>query len=794
LELVTIIVIPINIKKGSAITMIGKAKITKIRRAISVLCALTMMSALTMTYASQGNGDASQNLSPAGWVIGEKTIDVNPGRIVESIDKSWTFYKNAQGVGMDFSSINFNDGGWEKINLPHTWNAVDGIGADRNYYRGDGWYRKQLNIPATYDGKKLFLQIKAASKESEVFVNGHSIHTNIGGYLAYTVDITKYAKFGQDNIIAIRVNNEVKDSAPLSGDFTIFGGLYRGVNLIVTDKTYIDLEDYGSNGVYVTIPNDKSIKEEAEVSVKVPVKIDQEDVAESIKVWASIKDADGNSIKSDKLKPANVAEGSTEFTGTLAVKKPHLWNGTKDPYLYTIEVTVIREGRVIDQVNEKVGFRYFTIDPQNGFILNGEKYPLHGVAIHQDRKGYGNAVPDEIRAEDFELLKEVGANTIRAAHYPHSQFVYNTADEMGLVVWAEIPLVNSMTATTAFSDNAEKQLTEMIKQNYNHPSIVTWGMSNEFGGLSGLSADEQYAKATELIKRLATKAKTLDPNRVTTHALQGSSSSLGTEAYLSTLKKRLAWNETAGVDIASLNTYFGWYYEKVGDLAAYLDKLHAEYPKIPLGISEYGGGANPYQHDVIDEDFINNWDRTDSRGPWQPEEFQNYLHENDYKIISERPWLWSTHIWNMFDFGVAGKNEATTPGINTKGIVSHDRQLKKDSFYFYKAQWNKTESFLYLTSKRYTERNTDTIDIKVYSNVGLTGSSPNDYIRLNVNGEDIGIGEKQQPGVYVWKNVKIKPENNVVTAQAYNGSEDKPISGLMDQVNTWRVTSGSTAN
>ncbi|WP_160724978.1 glycoside hydrolase family 2 protein [Bacillus sp. USDA818B3_A] len=720
---------------------------------------------------------------------GNKAAAYNIGRFVMNINQDWTFHKGAQGTDENYSAINFNDSSWQKISLPHTWNAEDGSGIEENY-KGDGWYRKELDIPASYEGKKVYLQFEAANKEAEVFVNGKSVHTHIGGYSAFIVDITDYVNYGQKNTVAVRVNNEVKDSAPLRGDFTFWGGIYRSVNLLVTDKTHIDVDDYGSNGVYVTIPNDKSIEKNAEVTLSVPVKVNNDDlksIFNSIEVRAEIKDAEGKvrartELKTDgkKLKSANVSGDIAQYTGKMIVNNPHLWNGTKDPYQYTVEVAVARKGEVIDQVNEKVGFRYYSIDPNKGFFLNGKSYPLHGVDLHQDRKGYGNAVPYSVRAEDFDLIKEIGANTLRLAHYEHSQYDYDKADEMGLVVWAEMPLVNAMTSTKEFSDNAETQLTELIKQNYNHPSIVTWGLENEFGGSgsymsnTSLTPDEQYAKATELINRLATKAKELDPNRLTTHAIQGNNSR-DPEGYKEVLDRHLAWNESGSIDVASFNTYFGWYYNKAGDLANYLDTLHEKHPNVPLGISEYGGGANPYQHDVIDEDFINNWNSAASRGPWQPEEYQNYLHESAWSIISERPWLWATHVWNMFDFGVAGKNEASTPGINTKGLVSYDRQVKKDAFYFYKAQWNKDDQFVYVTSRRYTDRDETITPVKVYSNLK--------EVTLTVNGKDYGKGRLQQPGVFVWDGVELKDSGNLVIASAKKADG----TNVTDSVTTWKV-------
>lgn len=704
------------------------------------------------------------------------------------------FYKGSEGEDENFSAVEFDDRNWEAVHLPHTWNAEDGTDGGDDYYKGDGWYRKQLEIPSSYEDKELFLKFGAANKEAEVFVNGKSVGTHVGGYTAFTVNITDAVNVGEENTIAVRVNNEVGDSIPQSGDFTFYGGIYRSVDLIVTDPTHIDVEDDGANGVYVSIPNDASIEKQAEVSLKVPVKVSEEDLnrtSNAVEVRAKIKDEDGKvqartelKVDGKKLKSAELNGNIATFTGNMKVNKPRLWNGKEDPYLYTVEVTVTREGEVIDQVTDKIGFRYFSVDSDEGFFLNGESYPLRGVDIHQDREGYGNAVPDQVREEDFEIIEEIGANTLRVAHYPHSEFVFDKADEMGLVVYTEIPFVNEMTTTENFADNTEQQLTEMIKQYYNHPSIITWGVHNELGyrdyipsESENLPEEEQYEIATSLVKRLATKAKELDPERLVAQAIISSRIDPNLDWGSDTAQNDGLNEVDKFIDISSMNLYYGWYSPKeaIPRMDGFLTELGEKYPDAVLGISEYGAGGNPNQHDIIDEDF--EWNgMEDTRGDWHPEEYQNYYHEENYAIIEQHPELWATHVWNLFDFGSDGRDEGDNPGINDKGLVSYDRQLKKDSFYFYKAQWNHEDPFVYITSKRYTERPKSTTPVKVYSN--------QDEVTLTVNGKDYGPGEKQQTGVFVWENVELKQDDNVVVATTV--TEDNEI--VTDTVTEWKVT------
>jgi beta-galactosidase len=687
----------------------------------------------------------------------------NPGRLVINLNENWEFHKGPQGVKEN----------WEAINLPHTWNAKDGTDGGNNYYRGDSWYQKEIIIPKGYQGRSLYIQFGAANKEAEVFVNGKSIFTHIGGYTAFTVEITNDVNYGQKNLIAIRINNESKDTIPLSGDFTFYGGLYRGVNLLVTDRTHIDVQDEGSAGVYISIPNSKSIKRNAPVAIKIPVKVDKTD-AQKVMVRVSISDRHRKRISFTKLKvdEKNSLHGKVIFTGSINVRGPHLWNGRKDPYLYTVTATVIRSGQVIDQVIEKIGFRYYSIDPDKGFFLNGKSYPLHGVALHQDREGFGNAVPDKIRAEDFELIKEIGANTIRAAHYPHSSFVYEKADEMGLIVWAEIPFVNEMRANKEFAENANQQLTEMIKQINHHPSIVTWGLQNELGAFGGyipgssIPKDIQYQQATKLLQHLADTAKKRDPERFVSQAIMGVPATEGI-TLTPKMEEQLDWGSHTAVDggknkiakfidLSSLNFYFGWYTPKISDLETAINNLHQDYPDATLGISEYGAGANPSQHQLIGHEF--KWNVNNALGPWHPEEYQSTFHELSYSILMKHPELWATYIWAMFDFGSDWRNEGNTPGINDKGLVSFDRKIKKDSFYFYKAQWNTTEPFIYITSRRYINRTESITPIKVYSNVNK--------VMLTVNGKNYGQGTLQQPGVFIWNHVELKKSGNVVVASA----------------------------
>ncbi|WP_179151864.1 glycoside hydrolase family 2 protein [Oceanobacillus senegalensis] len=754
---------------------------------VVLLTALMTVSVVSAAGNNANNGNNGNNGK------GTKTADDETGRIVENLDESWMFYKGAEGKGDNFSSVEFDDRNWEAVNLPHTWNAEDGADGGGDYYMGDGWYRKQLDIPHTYEGKELFLKFGAANKEAEVFVNGESVGTHVGGYTAFTVDITDAVNVGEENTIAVKVNNEVRDSIPQSGDFTFYGGIYRSVDLIVTDPTHIDVEDDGANGVYVSIPNDPSIEKKAEVSLKVPVKVSEEDLnrtSNAVEVRAKIKDADGKTrartelkVDGKKLKSADITGNLAEFTGDMKVNKPRLWNGKEDPYLYTVEVTVTRKGQVIDKVTDEIGFRYFSVDPDEGFFLNGESYPLRGVDIHQDREGYGNAIPEEVREEDFEIIEEIGANTLRVAHYPHSEYVFDKADEMGLVVYTEIPFVNEMTTTENFADNTEQQLTEMIKQYYNHPSIVTWGVHNELGyrdyiptESENLTEEEQYEIVTDLVKRLAKKAKELDPNRLVAQAIIQSRIDPNFD-WGSDIAKNGGVDEVDKfIDISSMNLYYGWYSPKEATPALddFLTNLGEKYPDAVLGISEYGAGGNPYQHAIVDEDF--EWNgMEDTRGDWHPEEYQNFYHEKNYAIIEKHPELWATHVWNLFDFGSDGRDEGDNPGINDKGLVSYDRQLKKDSFYFYKAQWNQENPFVYITSRRYTERPDSITPVKVYSN--------QDEVTLTVNGVDYGVGEKQQNGVFVWEDVDLQQDDNVVVASAVT-EDGKEVT---DTVTEWTV-------
>jgi beta-galactosidase len=687
--------------------------------------------------------------------------------LIINLNEDWKFYKGPRGVAGIFSKQNTN---WVTVSLPHTWNAKDGTDGGNNYYRGDCWYQKEINIPKSYQGKSLYLQFGAANKEAEVFINGKSIFTHIGGYTAFTVEITNEVNYGQTNQIAVRVNNETKSTIPLSGDFTFYGGLYRDVNLLVMDRTHIDVQDDGSTGIHAKIPNSKSIMNLAPVSIKVPVMIDQSDF-QKVVVKASISDDKGKRMAISKLKLEGKkpeVDGKALFTGSILVKEPHLWNGTKDPYLYTLTVTVIRKGQVIDQVIEKVGFRYFSIDPNKGFFLNGKSYPLHGVAIHQDRERFGNAVPDELRAEDFRLIKEIGANTIRTAHYPHSQFVYEKADEMGLMVWAEIPFVNEMRDTKEFEENTRQQLIEMIKQNGNHPSIVTWGLQNELGAFGGyipgstIPSGIQYEKATKLLQQLALAAKALSPERFVSQAIMGVPAAVGIP-LTPKIDEQLDWGANSGmdkidkfIDLSSLNLYYGWYTPKIEDLDHAIARYHQNYRDAKLGISEYGAGANPLQHQLIDDKF--KWDVKNTLGQWHPEEYQSIFHERSYSIIKKHPELWATYVWNMFDFGSDKRMEGNQPGINDKGLVTFDRKIKKDAFYFYKAQWNNTEPFVYITSRRYKNRIERVSPIKVYSNLKK--------VTLTVNGRNVGQGRFQQPGVFLWEHIELKKSGNVVVATA----------------------------
>lgn len=606
-------------------------------------------------------------------------------RNIKNINENWVFVKEKEK---------------STVNLPHTWNGIDGQDGGNDYYRGKCTYIKEIAKVDMPQGEEIYLQLDGVNSSAFVYFNSKLVCTHHGGYSTFRV---KLENIKDNNEIKIEADNSPNDFVyPQQADFTFYGGIYRDVTLIGVEKNHFDLDYYGAPGIQITpiVNGDK-----ADVNVKTYI-------------------TGGGEVRV-------TVNGETK-TGTevdFIVDNPHLWNGVADPYLYNAVAELIVDGKVVDRVESRFGIRSFKVDPQKGFILNGKPYPLRGVSRHQDRPGIGNALLPEHHREDIELICEMGANTIRLAHYQHAQYFYDLCDEKGLVVWAEIPYISSHLEKGV--ENTKTQMTELIAQNYNHPCIVTWGLSNEIT-MSGASP-----AVVENHKMLNDLVHSMDKTRPTTEAVVTMCSMDNEYVHIS--------------DIVSYNHYFGWYGGNVNMYGPWFDKFHEKYPNKAIGISEYGCEAL-------------NWHATDIAQGDYTEEYQAYYHEELIKQIAVRPYLWATHVWNMFDFAADARAEGGENGMNHKGLVTFDRKYKKDSFYAYQA-WLSDKPMLHICSKRYIDRVEDKVKIKVYSN--------QDEVELFANGESVGV---QKKGEFPFFTFEVKNEGEtVLTAKAGDLTDESKI-------------------
>ena len=566
---------------------------------------------------------------------------------------------------------------WYWVNLPHTWNNIDGQDGDNDYFRGTAYYAKELDKNDLPEGEQYYLEICGANSSATVYANGKEIANHDGGYSTWRVNITDVLT--DKTLFVIAVDNGINDRVyPQTADFTFYGGLYRDVNIIAVNGSHFDLDYYGGPGIQVT-PEISGKDAKVEVEVYVTNKKEEQSIA------YTLKDAEGNVVAKTLSKDTKVI---------LDIENVHLWHGRKDPYLYTAEAKLVEGEEVVDNVAVRFGCRTFKIDPDKGFILNGEEYPLRGVSRHQDRWGLGNALLPEHHREDMDLICEVGATTIRLAHYQHDQYFYNLCDERGMVVWAEIPYISAHMPTGR--ENTISQMKELITQNYNHPSIVVWGLSNEIS-IKGSSED-----LVDNHKVLNDLCHEMDKTRLTTIACVSMCDM--DDPYIQI------------PDVVSYNHYFGWYGGDTSMNGPWFDKFHEKFPNIPIGCSEYGCEAL-------------NWHTSDPQQGDYTEEYQAYYHEELIKQLFTRKYMWATHVWNMFDFGADARNEGGENGQNHKGLVTFDRKYKKDSFYAYKA-WLSDEPFVHICGKRYVDRVEDVTKVTVYSN--------QPEVELFANGESLG--------------------------------------------------------
>ena len=613
-------------------------------------------------------------------------------RNIVNFNKAWNFHK---GVAESAAK----QGAGELVDLPHSWNATDGQDGGNDYFRGSCLYEKKVAKADLPVGDKVYLEINGANSSADVFVNGKKLAHHDGGYSTWRVDFTDEIK--DENEIAIVVDNAPNETVyPQMADFTFYGGLYRNVNLIGVPATHFDLDYYGGKGLKIT-----PVVEGKNANVAVEVFVT--DLKEGDELVYTVYDKDEKELMQVK---------TTETSANFTIENARLWNGRKDPYLYCCEVEIVRGGEAIDAVCSRFGCRSFAIDAERGFILNGEEYPLRGVSRHQDRLGIGNALLPEHHEEDIDLIMEVGATTIRLAHYQHDQYFYDLCDEKGLVIWAEIPYISKH--LEGGRENTITQMKELITQNYNHPSIVVWGLSNEIT-MSGSTPDllENHHILNDLVHEM-------DKTRLTTIACVSMCSM--DDPYVQI------------PDVVSYNHYFGWYGGDTSMNGPWFDKFHAKYPNIPIGVSEYGCEAL-------------NWHTSEPKQGDYTEEYQAYYHEELIKQLFTRKYIWATHVWNMFDFGADARAEGGENGQNHKGLITFDRKYKKDAFYAYKA-WLSDEPFVHLCGKRYIDRVEDVTKVTVYSN--------QPEVELFVNGES--IGKKTSAEHFFYFDVKNVGESEIV--------------------------------
>jgi beta-galactosidase len=633
-------------------------------------------------------------------------------------------WKFKSGESTNAAAVDFDDAGWQVVSIPHNWgweNAQQG----KDFYHGSSWYRRELDLTLE-TGKRYFLRFEAASLVADVYLNGKLLGEHRGGFGAFCFEITKQLSGSGTNLLAVRVSNAWQpDIAPLSGDFSVYGGLYRPVHLIVTGEENFTLTDHASPGVAWLQTSVSKEQAALDVTVQISNGTNKKQVQTLI---ATVLDANGSLIVSNEEKITLAPNVTAPYFLRVVVPQPHLWNGRKDPYLYKAVVELRSADGAVDSVEQPLGLRFYWVDPDKGFFLNGQPYHLHGVDKHQDRQDKGWAVSEADLDEDISLIKEIGATVIRCAHYEHSDYFYSLCDKAGILVWAEIPQVNEISASPEFEEMSRNQLLDLIRQNINHPSIFVWSMFNELWP----GRPDPHRELQDL--KIAANGE--DPTRPTIAATSNDGM-----PQMNKIPDLLGWN-----------IYPGWYsgWGTKNDFGASLDKRRLDSRHGGFCVSEYGAGANITQHEDNPKQPV-------PASQWHPEEWQNEVHEAAWAAMKQRPFVWGTFAWNMFDFAVSTRHEGGVAGRNDKGLVTYDRKIKKDAFYFYKANWS-DEPVLYITSRRFTERTNAVTDVKIYSNAK--------EVEMLLNGVSQGKRSNGTDGVFIWKNIVLKSGENRIKVKA----------------------------
>ena len=655
--------------------------------------------------------------------------DDNPRTFI-LLDKGWG-YRPVSDTGLKSSM--------KQVTVPHTWNA-NYIPGTRSYNREMMVYRRDLEITPDMKDKRLFLYFEGVNSSATVLVNNKSVGSHKGGYTAFCMEVTDYAKQGINKLEVWVTNAYNPEILPISGDFNIYGGIHRPCHLLVTEQDCISPLFYASPGVF--IHQDKVSEKQAQITVETMLSLRGK--KQGLKVRTTVEDAKGNIISQ------NIEQNVTNEN----VKQPFvidhlvLWNAKQNPHLYKVIVELLDDGKVIDRVEQRTGLRYFSVDADKGFFLNGKYLDLYGFCLHEEVEGKGSALSAEDHERDMELVKESGVTSLRLVHYPHSESIYHLSDENGIVLWTEIPMVGpggydfcGFINTDGLKEHARQVLKELVYQKYNHPSICFWGIFNEIR--------TNYDNAEPFARELHELYKEIDPSRLTTLA------SCDDPKFYQNCSDLMAWNK-----------YIGWYGSRNAPETAgnFFDKAKVASNGKPVAISEYGGGANVEHHFSMKENDVK------PSGQFHPEEGQTYIHEGNWSAFAQRPYMWAKYIWVFADFQSAIRNEGGKPGINDKGLVTYDRKIKKDVFYFYKANWS-TEPMIYITSRRFTERPEASVQVKVYSNLREN--------TLYVNGKKIGKQKSDSLHRVVWQNVTLSKGENRIRV------EGKSKAGVIEDTCVW---------
>lgn len=722
------------------------------------------------------------------------TADVTPAAVRPAVTLSgdgWKFIFDPQVAEDEIVQVSFSDRDWQTVVVPHSFNAQDGQSIQRTMKRGPGYYRLTFEKPANVSGQRYWLEFGAVSLISDVWLNGRHLGRHDGGFSAFRYDATEALEQHGRNVLVVKADNSepkpgstTEDVPPYSGDFNVQGGVYRDVRLFATSNTHVDTLDFGGPGVYAATKSASTSL--AEINVRSQVTT-AEKSDQPIRIRLALSDRNNRVVAVTDAAATATANGATQIDQSLKVSHPHLWNGKTDPYLYTLSVELRpTHGGVLDRVSFPFGIRTFKIDPVKGFFLNGRSYPLHGVATHQDFQDKGWATTKKEKDINYALIREIGANAVRFSHYPYAQYDYEVADRMGLVVYTETPLVDTPASdpdATQVSEgtvrNLLQQVEEMVKQNYNHPSVAFWGMANEVGFVRRYTPKLERASTEALLARMRNVAHTLDPSRPTIQADVGGQPPYSKEE-----------------DTVALNRYYGWYDPDLNDEKIFADfiKYRAERPQQPIGLSEYGFGGQITQHTdepraIQPANLVTLGRNADP--DFMPEEYASYGHEEFYRRVRDKDWIFGTWVWNMFDFASLGRKEGDymKQGLseNNKGLVTFDRKLRKDAFFFYKAQWN-SEPMVYITARRYTDRSYAVTDVKAYSNAGK------EHLVLENNGSVIGKPPSCDQNACTWKNVRLTPGDNRITVTGMFGSRriaDRVTWTLQDRSGAVRINVGA---